>query len=173
MRNPFRLYRRIWMVDFEYTPQKGGHPLVLCLVARDYWTRETIRVWRDELYRLRGPPFSIGPESLFVAYSTTAEFSCFLALDWPLPVNVLDLYPEYRNLTNRGEPGPRNAKLLHALLKYGLDSISAAEKQEMQELAQRGGPFTSEERASLLAYCETDVDALEGLLPKMFPEITL
>jgi hypothetical protein len=41
----------------------------------------------------------------------------------------------------------------------------------MQQLALRGGPFTDEERNALLAYCESDVRALENLLPRMLPEI--
>ena len=41
----------------------------------------------------------------------------------------------------------------------------------MRELAMRGGPFTTGERAALLDYCETDVEALARLFPKMLPHI--
>ena len=41
----------------------------------------------------------------------------------------------------------------------------------MRELAMRGGPFTADEQAALLDYCETDVDALARLFPKMLPHI--
>ncbi|MDG2380409.1 MAG: hypothetical protein P8N76_01940 [Pirellulaceae bacterium] len=52
-----------------------------------------------------------------------------------------------------------------------MDSIAAVEKTELQELAMRGGPFTFAEKISLLDYCQTDVDALVGLLPKtVLPE---
>jgi hypothetical protein len=37
----------------------------------------------------------------------------------------------------------------------------------MRRLAEQGGPFCCQERADLLAYCETDVDALVRLLPAM------
>ena len=43
----------------------------------------------------------------------------------------------------------------------------------MQDLAIRGGPWTSEEREALLAYCESDVLALAKLLPAMEPELDL
>ena len=43
----------------------------------------------------------------------------------------------------------------------------------MRELAMRGGPFTADERAALLDYCETDVEALARLFPKMLPHIDL
>ena len=41
----------------------------------------------------------------------------------------------------------------------------------MRELAMRGGPFTAGERAALLDYCETDVEALARLFPKMLSHI--
>ena len=43
----------------------------------------------------------------------------------------------------------------------------------MRQLALRGGPWTSEESAALLDYCQTDVDSLKRLLPKMLPSIDL
>ena len=43
----------------------------------------------------------------------------------------------------------------------------------MRDLAMRGGPYTAEERAALLAYCESDVIALERLLPALLPHIDL
>ena len=43
----------------------------------------------------------------------------------------------------------------------------------MRELAMRGDPFTAEERTALLDYCETDVEGLTRLLPKMWPHIDL
>ncbi|MGB7243631.1 MAG: DNA polymerase, partial [Sulfitobacter sp.] len=61
--------------------------------------------------------------------------------------------------------------LLGCLAFHGLDSMAASEKQEMRELAIRGGPFTSDEMESLLDYCQTDVDALNKLLPLMLAKI--
>jgi hypothetical protein len=109
---------------------------------------------------------------LFVAYYASAEMGCHLALGWPLPENVLDLYAEFRNLTN-GLPLPYGRSLLGALVYLGLSSISASEKDEMRELAIRGGPYTVKERESLLDYCETDVEALCKLLHKMIPVIDI
>ena len=63
--------------------------------------------------------------------------------------------------------------LLGALAHYGLPSIEAAEKNAMRDLALRPGPHTVAEQAALLAYCETDVDALAKLLPVMLPKIDL
>ena len=43
----------------------------------------------------------------------------------------------------------------------------------MRDLALRGGPYTKDEKVNLLAYCESDVDALARLLPVMLPKIDL
>jgi len=85
---------------------------------------------------------------------------------------LLDLYVEFRNLTN-GKPPPAGSSLLGALVYHGLDAMDAAEKKEMRELVLRGGPWTAEEQAQLLAYCEEDVDALARLLPRMAARIDL
>jgi hypothetical protein len=118
------------------------------------------------------PPYSIGPDVLFVAYLASAELSCHLALGWPLPARVLDLYVEFRNRANGLSP-PNGFGLLGALAFYGLDAMDAAEKEAMRKLAIRGGPWTSAEREALLAYCGSDVLALAKLLPAMEPELDL
>ncbi|MFC1827314.1 DNA polymerase [Thermodesulfobacteriota bacterium] len=118
------------------------------------------------------PPFSIDTASLYVAYYASAEMSCHLALGWPLPKNLLDLFAEFRNNRN-GLQVPCGSGLLGALAFYGLGGIGGLEKEEMRELAIRGGPFTETEKTALLDYCETDVIALAKLLPTMLPEIDL
>ena len=91
---------------------------------------------------------------------------CHLALGWPLPTHVLDLYAEFRNLTN-GRSTPCGSSLLGALSYFGLDVMDAVEKEDMRDLAMRGGPYTQEERSALLNYCERDVEALFRLLAEM------
>ena len=81
---------------------------------------------------------------------------------------MLDLYCEFRNATN-GRELPAGRGLLGALVYHGLDSIAADEKQDLRELAMRGGLYTERERESLLDYCLSDVNALAKLLPKMLP----
>ena len=89
-----------------------------------------------------------------------------------MPERVLDLYVEFRNLTN-GLPTPAGWSLLGALAYFGLDGMGAVEKRELQEAIGNGtwrGRFTPEE---ILDYCETDVEALARLLPAMVPRIDL
>src|SRR5262249_53784575 len=86
----------VWILDFEFWQLAGERPEVLCLVAKELWSGRVIRLWRDELLTLREPPFDVGPQSLCVAYFSSAEWNCFLTLGWRLPVHVLDLYAEFR-----------------------------------------------------------------------------
>jgi hypothetical protein len=109
---------------------------------------------------------------LFVSFVANAECACHLAMGWPLPANVLDLSPVFRNLTN-GRSTPEGKGLLGALRYFGLDTISTKHKEAMQKRVMRGWPFTPEEREQILKYCSSDIDALARLLPIMLKDLDL
>lgn len=165
-------YHEIWLTDFEFGQTPGNPPAVRCMVAKEFRSGRTIRLWADQLSKQAAPPFEIESKVLVVAYFATAEMNCFIALGWPLPCYVLDLYVEFRNMTNGLQTIAGNG-LLGAMIHFGLDTIGATEKNEMRELALRGGSYTESEKSALLDYCETDVTALERLLPRMLPHIDL
>jgi hypothetical protein len=141
------------------------------MVARDLKTGETWRLFREQLSKIDAPPFPTGDDAIIVAYYASAEIGCFLSLGWPLPENILDLFTEFRCFTNGLPPAPGGASLLGALTWHGLEALDTVEKAEMRELAMRGGNYTPEERVALLEYCESDVIALDRLLPEMLPKI--
>lgn len=159
-------FTEVWAVDFEFTAPDGERPMPICMVAKELRSGHTVRLWQDELSLHTEPPFSMRAEALYVAYYASAEAQCHLALGWPQPTNVLDLFTEFRNHTN-GLAVPLGHGLLGALAHFGLPAIAAAEKIEMRGLAMRGGPWTADEKAALTAYCESDVVALCALLPCM------
>lgn len=163
-----RRFGEIWLVDFEFQQRDGERPEPICMVALEARSRVAIRLGQDELSRRAKAPFSTGPDVLVVAYFATAEMNCFRALGWPLPMNLLDLYVEFSNQTN-GKPLPSGRSLLGALVYHGFSGLNYAEKQAMRDLAIRGGPFTSEDSRELLDYCESDVRAIQVLLPAMEP----
>ncbi len=165
-------FTAVWSIDFEFSQPPGEQPKVVCLVAREFRTKRLIRVGMNELSTMTRPPFETGEHSLCVAYFSTAEWNCFLSLGWELPSYVLDLYCEFRNLCNGSFP-PAGFGLLGCLTHFGFDSMLASEKKEMRELAIAGGPYTSQEMLALVDYCQTDVDALDKLLPSMLPLIDL
>lgn len=160
-------FTQIWAVDFEFQQPEGERPVPICMVAREVRTGRLVRLWQDQLSE---PPFSMGAESLCVAYYSSAEWGCHLALGWPLPARILDLYVEFRCVTS-GLETPCGSGLLGALAYFGLDAIDVAEKDAMRQLAMRGGPWSEQERRALLDYCQSDVDSLARLLPTMLPRI--
>ena len=84
-------FAEVWVLDFEYRAPPGCNPEVVCLVAHDLVGDRQLRLWADELVPGK-PPFRVDSGALFVAYFASAEISAFLALGWPLPRHVLDLY---------------------------------------------------------------------------------
>jgi DNA polymerase-1 len=163
-------FEEIWLWDFEFVSQPGEHPDVVCLAAHELRSGRTLRLWRDELGER--PPFRTDDDVLFVSFVANAECACHLALGWPVPANVLDLSPAFRNLTN-GRFTPEGKGLIGALRYFGLDAIGSKQKDAMQKRVMQGWPFTPEEREKILLYCYSDVDALVRLLPKILPEINL
>lgn len=157
----FASYRRAWAVDFEFDAPDGDRPRPICMVAKCYITGAIVRLWGGELDRC---PFTCGDDELFVAYYASAEAACFDVLGWPRPRRMLDLFAEFRRLTNGGGNAHGNG-LIGALLHFGLATIGAEEKTAMRNLILGGGPWTDSERLQILDYCESDIDAVLRLLP--------
>lgn len=159
----------VWLVDFEFHPltgREGDTSQPVCLVAREYHSGRTLRIWQEELQTLRQAPFPVDDSALFVAYYASAEIGCFLALGWPLPRNILDLFCEFRTQTNGRDLQSGNS-LLGALTYHGLGGINASEKDDMRNMVLRGSPWSESEQQDILDYCESDVTALAKLLPAM------
>jgi DNA polymerase-1 len=163
-------FAEIWCVDYEFWSAPGERPVPVCLVAWELRSGRKIKLWQDKFGA--APPYPTGPHSLFVAYYASAEIGCHLALGWPVPERVLDLFTEFRNQTN-GLPTIASSGLLGALAYHGLGGIGATEKDAMRDLVLRGGPWSETERAAILDYCESDVAALAKLLPAMLHTIDL
>ena len=161
-------FREVWCIDFEFLAPDGAPPEPVCLVGRELISGRLIRLWGAEL--AAGPPFPTDASVLFVAYFASAELACFLALGWPLPARILDLYTEFRNETN-GIHLPAGRGLLGALTYHGVPGITAEQKHDDRALIMRGGPWSEDERRRILDYCQTDVDPLGALLQRIFPRI--
>ena len=170
----FAQFKNIVAVDFEF--EFGGHnavgerPRPACAVFKELRTGKIVKIWRGEFGPT--PPFPTGPETLWIAFYSSAEWGCFKALGWPMPANVLDLFVEFRLRTN-GLETPAGASLVGALTYFGLDTIGAGEKSDMRDLILRSGPWSAAERIAILEYCLGDVLALERLFTAMASKIDL
>src|SRR5262249_62216674 len=94
------------------------------------------------------------------------------AVGWAMAEGILDLFIEFRARTN-GLPTVAGTGLLGDLTHFRLDNIGATEKEDMRDLVLRGGPWSTQEQTDILDYCESDVVALDRLLPAMLPTIDL
>lgn len=163
----------IYLIDFEFHPvdhREGNPPQPVCLAVREYITGRVWRYWGDELQIMKEAPFPCGEGALTVAYFASAEMDCFIALGWELPLNLLDLYVEFRSRTN-GQPTPYGAGLLGALTFYGFPTMESAQKDEMRLLVLSGGPWEAEDKKAIQDYCQSDVDAMRPLLRFLYSQI--
>src|SRR5262249_54456239 len=95
-------FTQVAVVDFEYEISDGNLPNVLCMVAylldENLQHARTVRMWRGEFGT--APPFDVGHDTLFVAYSAWAEMTCFKVLGWQFPIHIFDQHTAYLATTN-------------------------------------------------------------------------
>jgi DNA polymerase-1 len=162
----FGLTRPIF-IDFEYYAPPGCNPKPICVAWICPTTGESGTRWLwDELQPC---PFPITVETILLSYNIAAEVSCFLALGWPRPSNVIDLWLEYGQVCNvwpakapewkpRRTPIKKPRKgLLDAMRGYGLDATPSEVKAHFQQRAQQGPPWSDQDRAEIPTYCLDDV----------------
>ena len=148
-----KCFTTINIVDFEYEVDDGDLPCVLCMVVYvlDCHLRHirTIRLWRGDFGKT--PPFDIGPDALFVAYSAWAELTCFMVLGWTFPAHVYDLHTAYlaaSNILLPHEPDetrkrPRK-RLSDACRAYGIEGWERIDKEAMaKDIGEGGGANTA------------------------------
>jgi DNA polymerase I len=159
-------FNSINVVDTEFCAPEGENPSVVCLVIKELISGKVHRYWHDELGP--EPPFRIDDSALLVAFMADAETSCFIQLGWPTPKNIFDQHAEFRAITNGLRPpqGKMNG-LLAALAYYGLPAIDPEEKDYWRNIVMHGPPWTEEEKAGILEYCEGDVNESAALFEYM------
>jgi hypothetical protein len=157
-------FKTVAVVDFEYEVAAGGLPTVLCMVAyildESLRLERVIRLWRGE-FGLK-PPFDIGPDAVFVAYSAWAEMTCFLQLSWTFPEYILDLHTAYLAASNilrpfNEEKQKNQGKNLQAACRaYGIEGWERFDKSTIA--ADIGnGDWHKWGREAVFDYCEEDV----------------
>ena len=156
---------QVVVADFEYEVDDGNLPDVLCLVAyvldANLQHVRTVRLWRGEFGS--APPFDIGSNTLFVAYSAWAEMTCFKVLGWKFPEHIFDLHTAYLAATNvllpytPDEPRKKPRKRLSdACRAYGIDGWENIDKPSIAE-AIGAGRWHEYGREAVFTYCEEDV----------------
>jgi DNA polymerase I len=156
----------IVVCDFEYEIAPGDLPNALCMVAyaldENLRHVHTIRLWRGE-FGLK-PPFDVGPDSLFVAYSAWAEMTCFKILGWKFPVHIFDQHTAYLAASNMLLPHspdevrkkPRK-RLPDACRAYGIEGWERIDKDTIAKVIGDGTWREHFSPQEVLDYCEEDV----------------
>jgi DNA polymerase I len=172
-------FTQVVVVDFENETEGGdAHlvpgdlPNVLCMVAHvlDENLRHvrTIKQWRGEFGAT--PPFDIGPDTLFVAYSAWAELTCFMVLGWKFPRHVFDLHTAYLAASNILLPYDPDEKrkrprkrLPNACRAYGIEGWEQIDKDSIaRDIGE--GRWRDYGQAAVYDYCEEDVKKSVELL---------
>jgi len=136
------------------------------MVIEDLRSGEVSQYWRDDLCKMRTPPFETGGDVALLGYYAPAEVQSMLALGWDVDASVIDLFAEFRCQTN-GNPYVGRKSLVSALQLYGLEQFIPEEKDSMRDLIRSGGPWSKAQRSAILDYCQQDVVALGPLLNAM------
>jgi hypothetical protein len=170
-------FGRIVVADFEYEVRNGDLPNVLCLVAYELDEHlehvRTTRLWRGDFGTV--PPFDVGPDTLFVAYSAWAEMTCFKMLGWQFPMYVFDQHTAYLAASNILPPynpdevrkAPRK-RLPDACRAYGIEGWEGIDKGTLaQDIGE--GRWETHGTAAVFAYCEEDVRMSAKLLRAQLP----
>ena len=165
-------FTTVVVCDFEYEVADGELPNVLCMVA--YVLDENLRHVRT-ICRWRGefaatPPFDIGPNTLFVAYSAWAELTCFMTLGWKFPKHVFDLHTAYLATSNILRPyNPdevykrQRKRLPDACRAYEIPGWENIDKESMaRDIGE--GRWRDYGQDAVYEYCEEDVRASTLLL---------
>ena len=175
-------YREIWVEDTEYYPgrglasggREGDLPTPLCLSAIELRTNRVIGWWQREPYPAELQ--RLGPDSLYVSYLLTAEYSQRRAHGLGRPPNAIDPHVEFRRLVNdarvRSGDRPKGFYSLAGALQYFKeDEIDTAHKEDTRDLIMQGPPFSSEKRSIIERYCLDDMHAAARVTKRLIPTI--
>jgi DNA polymerase I len=91
----------------------------------------------------------------------------FLVLDWPFPVNIIDLYAEHLRDVNGLKLSPKLNGLVPVMARHRLPVMTAIHKVAMRSKIMDQDQWNAAEMAEILDYCAEDVDASERLLQAM------
>src|SRR5262249_10818067 len=145
-------FREIVTIDFEFEALPGERQVPVCAVGWELRSGRRFRLFQGQFGS--APPWATGKDVLTIGYFLSAEGGCYRALRCPLPEYALDLFTEYRNLTNGLRMPPRSGGLVAALMYFGLEAHGSADKATLSETIGAGlwrGRYTPDQ---ILQYCE-------------------
>jgi hypothetical protein len=183
-------FRHVWLLDFEFAPDRNLLPDVLCAHMFEYRSGREISLWKNEL--LSGAAWPVfGPDDVVIAYSAMAEATSLQRLRRPQP-NLICLFAELRAVFNGllGGGNKRNKRkrdstdgedkqtshpsLIHAVEMFGgTPPVTQAYKTAMRTLILSRKDFDAEERRLIQDYNRTDNVMARFVLPQIADHISV
>ena len=158
-------YRYVISVDSEFRFTEGNPPSVVCFVYQDIKTGESFNCTSaTDILDLPWPH----DEAVYIVFNAVAEASCWLAWNIPLPGYVIDLWVEFKNLTQDGIKRERGYySLLNCCHRLGVEEqyiISEEQKEHFRDLIIHQTEYSDREMQQILEYCKSDVVVTGKLL---------
>lgn len=172
----FDRFREIWEHDFEFRADANHCPVPVALFAKEHRTGTAISMDRAQLLASKRAPFDTGPDTLVTSYSIVAELSCFRALRWSMPQNMLCTYFETsaaingHDITGLMEKRP---KLVEACELFGIPHIDAADKTRIINTILTNDEYSPEEWREIVSMNQRDVEQEAALFGKIACTIDL
>ena len=157
------------VVDYEFRGGNGNPQIPICYLAKDVKTGVTTSHWIDND---KTPSYPTDEKTLFIAYYASAELHCHKVLNFLNPPYILDLFAEFRCLTN-GAKIPSGNSLLGACTYYGISGSDSTYKESMRDLILEKQYYTPIEQQKILEYCGKDVEITTKLFLEMQKDIDL
>ena len=143
---------KTYVIDFEFLPQSGSHPLPWCVAYHCIDSGEEGTLWLGE----QNIPSPFPDTFRMIAHYALAELSCFLELGWKLPTEVIDTLPEARAVRGQVPTGGASWGLLTVATQLGISTMSSDYKDQMRQLAM-ADEIPLHQRDELMRYCMEDV----------------
>lgn len=156
-----------WIIDFEYCDRIGKPPRAWCVVGSCVETGKIVRLWLDG----DAHPCPFPAPFRMVAHYAAAELSCFQALGWQAPAEVVDSLAEAR--VARGQRSPEGGwGLLSIARSLGIASMSSEHKDSMRKIAMED-EVPDDRKELLIDYCYDDVVTTARVWEKLSPHVDL
>ncbi len=163
-------FDHIVVLDYEFRAGDGNQQIPVCYVFKDIVTGDFRKVWinGDETK----PEYPTNEKTLIVCFYASAEIGCHYSLGFDIPPYILDLYAEFRTLTN-GAKLPCGKSLIGAGIYFGLSGDGAANKETTRDIILQNSFYNPQQKKKILDYCQDDVEYTTELFWRMKNKIDL
>jgi hypothetical protein len=165
-------FDNIIVVNFVCNPQNNEASTPIVMTAHNIKNGERWINHTNELKSAPKPPYPQGGDTLLISFYPSHQIKSYLALGWDLPEYVIDLYAEFRTLTNGHELASGGNTLMGALNYFGHCGLNVIKPKNISLLEAKGS-LNQSEISTLTKYSKQITKWTEELFYSMRPNIDL